>query len=454
MSKILVIIEDETILKLVSTTLKTELSQNVQVANEARSAIAQIKNNSYDLVICQDVVKKQKCARSLQNYKETENESYKLLSLGKEGIITGQTHFLELPFQHEDFLSKVYNLLNPASPLPENPNLPPYMPYELFYFSNMALVPCDIYLKVTKSDGDHYVKRLLKDDELDPEIIEKYEQKNIPHFYIKSSDRHLLFNYVSQMTFQAVLSTNPDEIHLDLEANSSHFQIVQDIINQVGMSQETIQLCDKMVGQLKDNVKIYSELLTYLREALSQPTSYLYKHNYLNLLFTAHVSPYLNWADSKYNNVLIQKMSYVCFFHDITLNDEKLVRVSNKIDFYRADLTEEEKNQVLSHAHDAADLLSRYKGMPGGVDSIIKQHHGTTNGIGFTDYYKSSISRMAILFIVIEEFVDQILNYQDHRMGLIEILDAMDRKFELPSYHKIVEALKESFNKKKKKKVA
>jgi len=75
---------------------------------------------------------------------------------------------------------------------------------------------------------------------------------------------------------------------------------------------------------------------------------------------------------------------------------------------------------------------------------IIRQHHGSTNGMGFPNNLTTSISPMAIAFIVIEDFATRVLGILERRekLSFKSILDEMENTYRLPSYLKIVEQLR------------
>jgi HD-GYP domain-containing protein (c-di-GMP phosphodiesterase class II) len=297
-----------------------------------------------------------------------------------------------------------------------------------------------------RSDGAHYVKRYRSKDNIDQDIIDKYAKGDkVKYFFVEAKDRFAFFNHMVNICFEYICKAKASEVHLTIGRHAENYQIIQDMVNVFGIEEETIRVCDQTIKKMLDHVRQFNQLNDLLRKVLSSPGSYMYKHCYLNLLMTAHLLPALKWSGEKHFELVMEKMCYAIFFHDICLQDDKLVAIANKIDFYKAEnLTPKERELVKNHANMAATLLQRYQGLPSGVDIIVKQHHGTTNGIGFTDYYKASISQMSVMFIILEEFVGQVLNYHTHKQGILEIIDKMSRKFEQPTYLRIVQALKDS----------
>lgn len=446
MAKILFIEQDPSIRSLITTAIKGEFRVFMHSAEDARDAILKLKNEDYDMVLCRGVINQQRTGASLVNFKKKNPEKCPhLLILDDEVYEVDQVYNLPIPCDHSDLISKVHSVLTEAKVHPDKENVPPYIPFELVFFKNMKSTPCDLYLKMIRSDGAHFVKRYRAKDSIDQDVIEKYAKgEKVQHFYVDAKDRFAFFNHMVNICFDFICRAKSSEVHLTIGRHAENYQIIQDMVNVFGIDEETIRVCDQTIKKMLDHVKTYNQLNELLRTVLSSPGTYMYKHCYLNLLMTAHLLPALKWSGQKHFELVLEKMCYVTFFHDICLQDEKLVKIGNKIDFYQAKLTPTERETVLNHANKASTLLQRYSGLPSGVDLIVKQHHGTTNGIGFTDYYKANISQMAIMFIILEEFVGKVLTYHSHKKGILKIINEMSRQYELPTYLRIVEALKDS----------
>lgn len=446
MARILFVESDKEIRTLISTAIKSEFRVHIFYANDARDAIQAVKTEKFDLILCREQIEQQRTGASLANFRKKSPEDCPLLLiLGDEKFDIDGVENLPIPYDHDDLVSRVHGQLAEAKIHPDKENVPPYIPFELVFFLNMDITPCDLYLKMIRSDGEHFVKRFRSKDNIDQEAIDKYVKGDkIKHLYVEKKDRFAFFNYMVKSCFDYICHAKSSEVHLTIGRHAENYQIIQNMVEVFGIDEETIRVCDKTIKKMLDHVKQYNMLNELLRSVLSSPGNYHYKHCYLNLLMTAHILPHLKWSGEKHFEIVLEKMCYAIFFHDICLQDDKLIKISNKISFYKAELTHKERELVENHANMAATLLLRYPGLPSGVDLIVKQHHGTTNGVGFTDYYKASISQMAILFIIIEEFVGQILDYASHKNGVLKILNTMSRQFELPSYIRIVDALKES----------
>ncbi len=145
----------------------------------------------------------------------------------------------------------------------------------------------------------------------------------------------------------------------------------------------------------------------------------------------------MEWGSQEQQNILLEKITMVSFFHDIHLEEERLLKIMDTKALKKANLTPNEKDLVMNHANKAALLIQSYPKLPQGVDLIIKQHHGVSNGVGFPEFFTAGISPMAIFFMVIEDFVTQMLEQKD-LSGIPNILIHLKAKYELPTYRKVV----------------
>lgn len=142
--------------------------------------------------------------------------------------------------------------------------------------------------------------------------------------------------------------------------------------------------------------------------------------------------------------LIFEKISMVSFFHDIYLEDEKLLKIMNQAQLKAANLTPEEKDLVTNHAHRAALMVQTYPRLSQGIDLIIKQHHGVGHGVGFPEQFSSSLSPLVIFFIVVEDFVTHclVLGGLSQFPKMMEILR---ERYQLPSYRKVLQEIENLF---------
>ena len=99
------------------------------------------------------------------------------------------------------------------------------------------------------------------------------------------------------------------------------------------------------------------------------------------------------------------------------------------------------KALVEKHAQMAAEFVQKFPHAPMGADQIIRQHHGTLNGIGFSEHYGNNVSPMAVVFIVAEEFTRIILNNEHGPFDRAAFIRELKEEFPTSRFQKVISTL-------------
>jgi hypothetical protein len=404
--------------------------------------------NDFNLVICRNDIAEEKTASLIINHifdhklnalmiviGEFENPFKKYINVSDKLRIeeVNRSILKQLGMKKEDFKFL---------------KLPDYVGYSIQYFFNMQNAPCDIFIKLSKKDGDEFVKRLHVGENFNRDDLEKYSKLGVSELFILKEDCDKFLNAMLLQTVKQIKEVKGEEKVAVLE---NTFAISQNIMTTVGITPQAKILADQTIAAIADQVSKTDQLGKLLKKILDNNLSFSYRRSYLNSLLIATILPKLDWVSGEQLQNILLKMTMVSYFHDIYLEDETFLRVMNQEEFKKIEkrLVGVEKELILNHAHRAASLLQSYPKLPNGVDMIVKQHHGVTNGVGFPEIYSSSLTPLSILFIVVEEYAHQIL-ISDEQLDLEKINEQMLKKFSLPSYRKIAEVLA-SLSKKPKK---
>jgi len=326
----------------------------------------------------------------------------------------------------------------------EHLKLPDYIPVPMHFFYLMSRSVCDVFIKLTKSGEDQYVKRLKSNEEFDKSVIQKYEGLKVTFLYIPKDYRYSFMDSLLDQTLNKLDDSGLKDDKL-IEIHTDTFDISQTLIQTIGIKPQTILLADKTIQSMTQTAMRGKKVGSLIKTILSTKGSYGYRHSYLVALLSFGIIPKLDWGGTgKRLTENFEKIVFVAFFHDILLKKEKLVRINDKIELYKSALTDDEKTLVMNHANIISGMIQKFPHAPQGVDVILKQHHGMTNGMGFAETFRSTLSGMSILFIVLEEFVTSVFNFEKGTLSLLTILEKMREKFSLPSYRKIVDLLEQS----------
>jgi HD-GYP domain-containing protein (c-di-GMP phosphodiesterase class II) len=310
-----------------------------------------------------------------------------------------------------------------------------YVPFPVSYFYLMTLSPCDVYLKLTKKTGEEFVKRLHVNENLTREDLKKYEELGLEDLYILKEERELFMNGLLTQSLKKLNSASTIEEAVILTGDS--FDISSDLIKTLGITSTCLTMVDQTLSLITSQITKSDKLGLLLRKLLDDKLSYSYRRSYLICLMSYRLLPKMEWGSAEQQPALLEKISMVSFFHDIYLDEEKHLKIMDGETLNKSKLISRERDAIVNHANRAALLAQGYPHLPQGVDLIIKQHHGVSNGVGFPEVLTSAISPMAIFFIVVEDFVTCILDQED-LTNFSAILKYLKQRYQLPSYRKIV----------------
>ncbi len=322
----------------------------------------------------------------------------------------------------------------------EHLKLPDYVPFPVKHFLLMSKSPCDIYIRLLKKTGDEYVRRLKLGESFAREDLLKYQDFGVNDFYILKENYEAFMEGLLDQSLNSLKSARSMEEIVDLAGES--FAISTDLMRELGITPVCVAIVNQTIQSMKTQIVQSGKLGPLLKKILEDHHSYSYRHSFLICALSYMLLPKMEWGSGDQQSSLLEKITMVSYFHDIYLDDEKLQTINSTEEMRKAALTPREMDQLVNHAHRAATLVQTFPRLPQGVDIIIKQHHGSTNGIGFPEVLTAAISPMAIFFVVVEDFSKKILalegNSEKLASNMRQVLGPLKEKYQLPSYRKIV----------------
>ncbi|WP_412462706.1 hypothetical protein [Halobacteriovorax sp. RT-2-6] len=452
MRKLLIIHSDERIQSSVREYLTNEYSFEIDCLANSSLITNADELATYDGIVCENRYVDSEGrnivgAQNLINFIIDHSIKKPVVILGEMEIDYGS--FVSLPsrFSLRDISLQLIKSLNITDEELRHLKMPDFVSVEIANFYQLSNPCCDIYIKMTKTGVDHFVKRIYANDVLDKDIVRRYENNNLSHFFVQKEDFEKLMGQILSQSLTKVVKAFKEDKKI-MEISSDTFEISQNLLNEIGITPQTVKLAKTSIVAMTKTVSGSKKLSTLLRSLLENETTYAFKRNYLTSLFFYQIIPNLGWGRGEQLKQTMDKVCYICFFHDILLREEKLLKIHSLDDMAFVDLTNEEKKLVLEHANMTTTLLQEISGIPTGIDVIVRQHHGSLNGVGFPDVYTSNLSPLAICFIVIEKYVVEILKSIEakEKLKLNSILLELDEFFHLSSYRKIIFELKSLIN--------
>lgn len=333
----------------------------------------------------------------------------------------------------------------------EHLKLPEFVAFPVKYFYLMSISPCDVHIKLIKKNGDEFVKRLNFGDTFSRDDLLKYEELGLSEFFILRTEYENFMNGLFIQTLNNLKKVRT--LAENIEVLGDSFVISTDIMRELGITPGCLAMVDQTVHMMKSQIQKADKLGLLLKKLLDDKMSYSYRHSYLICALSYSLLPKMEWGSGDQQNILLEKICMVSYFHDIYLEDEKLVKISDQATVKKAKLTPKELDTINNHANRAALLIQSYPKLPQGVDLIIKQHHGVSNGVGFPEVLTAGISPMAIFFMVVEDFATNILAIPEPPDSLAnsmkEAILPLKEKYQLPSYRKIVTEIENMITPKK-----
>ncbi len=442
MSSILLITDNEVLSSLYTVNLKIYTHIDVYIESSLDDAIGFIENpkNPIDLVICSDSINNEEVALIVYN-ELVESALYDIpfIVVGDNGSFTDEMAIYPDPYDVKSVIQAVASRLGiTAKSMVEQRSLD-YYPMPLRMFFSLEAVPCDTFVK----KADQFNLIFSAGDGIWPKIKD-YLDQGVTTLFVPANYKFEFAKYVTNVLIKKVEKINkstPREQKLDVVQQGIE-TIAERVFNKEEVTQEVIDLSHKCMKVMMDVVEGTPGLNSIIKELTHNKSGFLYSHSIISGVVAAHILDNIEWGGETHK----EKLKYVLFFHDMMLtpvykNHADLQYEEGLVFDQR--LSEEEKEIVVSHAAMASELLKQYPKTPLGVEQIILQHHGTTNGMGFATSYKDDISPLAKVLIVAETFTEHLLEslYSGEKFSREQTVNQLIEKYPKHTYVKISKTL-------------
>ena len=355
------------------------------------------KNKKVDLIICKNMIGKENTILKTYYYVKSNRLKIPIILLGKNPKLHNEVQMID-PGDWKSVIKTSAKLLNVKAQNMIRQELPDYYPIETKTLLILNNAPIDIM----KQCDDGTFEILYKaQDKIDKSKLRQIAIEGAHFLYIKKKSR-LKFAQNFSNDVQSVLQkemTDNDRIY----ATGATFSYSKQLITTSGLTEGAIEMAQTTIGSMLKLTESSKEL-TKLLEILSESEEgYLYKHSVMIAIIASNVISKMEWGSKSQK----ESICFMAFFHDITIPDDDLCQIQTNSGLEKAEVSPELKNKVRNHAKDAKELIASYPNVPYGAESFILQHHGTKTGIGFSENPTDpNISPMAIVFKIVEEYVD------------------------------------------------
>jgi HD-GYP domain-containing protein (c-di-GMP phosphodiesterase class II) len=441
MSQTILIEPNEDLRKIYSLNLNTFAGTDVIVRQNAEDAIQLLRIlPTISLIVCKNKMGEEETANKIVSFLKEEMLDIPIMVMGDNPTIADRALCLPEPVVWEKLVQQAAKFLGVTPEDLIRRVKPDFVAMSLAYFYDITQTPCDIYLRIKKGPGDfQFVKRIHSKDTFDFAGIKKYEEQGLKEFYIQRDYQQYFTTFVTNSLVRKLERT--DLSMEDRILTTAHsYDVVADQVQKIGMDQATVELADAGINSMISSVKDSPQLAGLLKFLFTSKVSLAYQHCHLIAVMCQYILSKQSWYQPKHLEVL----SFVSFFSDITLKTNEQISISSDDDLRRSNLEDDERQAVLTHARDAATLLERHPGANEYIKTVLLQHHGKLDGVGFNESPGEDLHPLSKVFIIADGFV-KILLRPDMPSSKREILPLLYDQYTSPSYQKIIKALEQKF---------
>lgn len=449
MTQIIIIESDDSLRLILKLNIMKALGSDVIEKKTAMDAISLLEIlPSIDLVICREQIGLEKTSFRLASFFEKEKRSTPLLVLGKNVSAYKHLVAVDTDLTWQNIIASAGKILAIDVVLDDNKLDNDYVPVGIEYFLNITSTSlgCDVFIRVKKGEDFQYIKLLHSTDDFTREDIEKYRVGGLKEFYVSKNHFSQFVNFVTSqlaLKLEDEKLSSTDRIQITAEA----YEITLERIESLGVDQHTIEIVEESIKSMQTSLGEDNALANFIQSLKSNQLSYAYSHSFMCSLILHKVIANFDWQ----SNQIKDKLTFMAYFHDISLK-ESFMKYNNEADLANSNLSKEEKNSILNHASMSAAMIEKFPNVPQGIAPLLREHHGSKNGVGFPTTLNVGISPISMMFVVVENFVDEFLKIegpptvQDFEM----IFERLGEKYTKVTYYQTLVALQNMTQYKKK----
>lgn len=355
-----------------------------------------------------------------------------IIEIGPETIFEGPEAYIPNSLELKLLIKSAAKALNITAKEMSEKVVPDFFPIPIAYFMVIKRSVCTVF----KAEGDNYLELSKHDLDFPPDLIPGLAKAGVKHLYVDKLDRLSFVNYVTS-ELMSLLSSEEVSPSEHLTASEKSMELLTKKLQTIGVNEETIKLAQKNMEVMKQNIRSSPKLSNLFEKLLSNKTSYRFKHTQILTFIGLHIVKNIEWGNQEQED----KMSFIAYFHDIALNTDEEAMIHSNLDLKKSPLNHNSKVLVEKHAQIAAELVAKYPHAPMGADQLIRQHHGTLNGIGFSEHFGSNISPMAVVFIVAEEFTRIVLRSESLPLNREAMIKELKEIFPTARFQKIIDLI-------------
>ena len=403
-------------------------------AKTIKETLSIISEHSVDLVFMNNDAYVQDVADELFTYLEKNMLSIPLFVIGNTKVGREEIEKFESHGQLRNVIQSIAKSKSITAKMMAEADHPLYYPLPMEFMIAGWQTLVEIFIK----NPDGYKVVFGTEEIIFAEQLDEHLAGNNSQLYVLREKR---LKFVNSITLQITAKLNNPNLSSEdrLSFTGVAFQMVMEQARQVGVAESTMELAKKCIDSMNEIVKTIPTLDKLLKDLMDNTGSYRYKQSLLINYIGSHII-----KKTKYPSKAQQEIfSFVSFFHNIALSKDKYAQIHSDQELKESDLSQEEKELITKHAILAAKLVSDSANkIPYEAAIILKQHHGSSRGLGLSNL-TASISPLAIIFLFAQEWTNIVLMYQndEKRPNKKEIIKMLQKKYPLQGFHNIISTL-------------
>lgn len=372
-----------------------------------------------EIVICTENYATKICENLIKNYEDSK-KAIDVLIVGELKTPYPQARSIKYPSSAKKIICSVKDILGIKEEIEEHSEIKlrtfveetvvTYTAFNKLYFKGLHQVkfPFSVYSRIKKNNGFEYTLKISKEDVLTESELGRLLLRTAKEFFITDNELEIatLFLHESLVNrfHQEELSTQEAMV-----LYSDCFEIITDLFKNPEVDKSIAILAKNILNSWKQLVTEDDSFNTFTGNLASKKLFYGYRHSYMACLLMFKCSKHFVFRIEKVEI----KILYLCLFHDMSLQSERLLKIHYNFEKERGQLTEEELHNVLEHSDRAALKLESMMDSPEELTMLIREHHGMKNGKSFASNLSLSISPFSMVFMVVEEFVTMFIGVWD-----------------------------------------
>lgn len=392
------------------------------------------ENIQIDLIITKARNGLEKSAEALYEMIKNSGKQIPLIVIGKSTLTDEQAVHLPSGLDIKPLLQATGKALNVTAQDMANFVVPEFFAIPINYFLSLKRSATDVYEEDYDNPGQ-YLKKLSEFQEFEPTLIKSYIQEGVSNLFVKKNDR---LTFVTNVTQELVVKIDFSDLNENEQISAAEMgqKLLSSKLGRIGITEETTKLANKQLRTMTMSAKKYPKMGKLLGRLMKNRAGYLFKHSQILTYICSHLMDNIDWGNDEQK----KKINFIAFFHDILLEDDEQAQIHSAKQLKESKFDAETIDLINSHAQKAAELIVKFPQAPMGADVIIRQHHGITHGIGFSDTYGGNLSPMTIVFILAEDLTDHIIK-SGKELKMEQVLLKMREKYPTQRFQKIIDLM-------------